>query len=483
MHLDEQACAGAAADYDQPSSSSAGAADAAAARGARGAASSKVKVKQEADSDAEIQDADSGAAAATRPAGGRSKGKQQQQQPRSKQRSRAAAGRRQQHSGDQQPEDEQEQGEVQQDFKQQQLKAESQQQDGLSAVAAVFEHSLQSFKAYADWSKNLHFSCQPCNADLQSVLREIQSSEGPAAKRQKTEAKQKMGRQQQQASETPEPSEYGEDETEDASEAADDVKPAAAIAEGSKQKATAAAMMPERQSSRLQQKSAMKASSRGSAANKGKASAASKPKARAAGATAGKRPAAGANASVASAVQPSVTLEQVEAEFWRIIEHPQPARLVEALVSHVDKDEAAQQSGCISGLLRSRSNMLRYVPLQQPLNGLTAPQLCIGSCLSCNCWQMAQHAMCHISYQQSGAQKVCVEVGSLKTHLHEASTCSVALRHLHSCWVQCQCQQGGTGPLRCGLCSGRTVRSLYLHTLICRHAYQLAGLVSVHISR
>lgn len=422
--------AGAVADHEQPSSSSVGAADAATGSASLTGAGSKVKLKQEPDSDVEIQDVADPETATTpkQSAGGRSKTKQspqqqQQLQRRSRQRVRAAAGRRQQqHAENDAEEQSEQQDEVQLDAKPEQqavLKHEQHQQH--EAVSTAFEHSLFSFQAYAECSKEVHFSCQPCNAALMSVLKDLQSSEAPTAKRARIEAKQKLGRQQQQPSGTPEPPKYGEDETETASELPEDTKPiataaaaAAALAAGFTQNPLplAAAVVSERHSSRLQQKSVLRAGNRAAAAPKVRASAAKgKPKAGA------QRQAAGASPAAAGAAgQAATTIEQVEAEFWRIVEQPDPNRIVEALIAQVDRDTAlpagpqhVARPSALSSLLRSKQNMLRHLDLGR-ISGVTVPQLCIGSCFSMQCWQQAQHALYNVSYLQSGAQQVSVRL-------------------------------------------------------------------------
>lgn len=420
--LDDLAAAGTAqaTGCAQPSSSSAGPAEATATKHA---AMSKGKVKQESDADEQDMGEHSTVPAAQKGSGSKSKSKlqppqqQQQQQQRAKQRNRAGAARKQlADDGEQKQVDGQHEQEADQlddpAVKREEVQHENDlQQRASNSAAGAVELTLQLFKAYADWAKQVHFSCQTCNAELQSVMKELQGTEGPPAKRQKVDSKLKPGKQQQwQPSETPEPSECGEDETEDASEAADDVKADAPSGTLKQKSAAAAAMLPERQSSRLQQKSAQKAGSRSSATPKAKAATA-KPKARAGGGQSVTKRSAGGSSTVSGpAAQPIVSLEQVEAEFWRLVEQPVPGRLVESWSACVTPEQAAAQSAelpcSVGSIARSRANMLRAAAANQPVRSLLMPQLYVGSCFSMQCWQMTQHSLHGVHFLQSGSHKV-----------------------------------------------------------------------------
>jgi hypothetical protein len=130
-------------------------------------------------------------------------------------------------------------------------------------------------------------------------------------------------------------------------------------------------------------------------------------------------------------------LDQFEAEFWRIVEQQQPGRLVEALTvpqlrssmggsllqelqeqqqewgfDEQQQDAGAEESSAwdLSSLPARRENLLRYLPLQQAIPGLTEPVLGVSGCLSSSCWQVTPRGMYGINCLHSGAPRVSVPV-------------------------------------------------------------------------
>ncbi|KAF6260724.1 JmjC-domain-containing protein [Scenedesmus sp. NREL 46B-D3] len=176
-----------------------------------------------------------------------------------------------------------------------------------------------------------------------------------------------------------------------------------------------------------------------------------------------------------SSREPSI--EQVEAELWRIVERPDAGRLVETLTCQ-DLDSsrfgsgfalpawrrlpcdppsscrepsngpaaaaAAEQAagaavgvahvlppGCwnLNSMPRRRGSMLRHLPFQQPLPGVLLPRVQLDSCLAVSSWHCEQQGMYSLQYMHSGAPKVWYAVPG---HACEAFEVAVAdcLPHL-----------------------------------------------------
>lgn len=401
-HLDEQAEAGAAAaapdeQQEQPSSSQTPVGKAGVAAGSR------LHIKAEPDnaagsdadvaSDIEMSDAHAPAASHGKGSASKQRKQRSQQQPQSATGSKHKLQQREE--GDADEEQQQQHGESnrqlelqqegkqrdQQPMKQERTQPQQQQQAakqeeqgdeqqqqqplldalGPEQLAAERLHTLRSFAVYADWAMRLHFSSQPCNAELKVLIRDgkpgaagskQQAADGPPTKRQKTDPKQKQLRQP-----TPKASDAsgGEVDSEDSEQVDADTSEDATeepLQQPTKQsgKAAAVPVVPERQSSRLQQKGHKHRSGGGTAA-KSKAAAAARSKVRSSAAGAGgaagsavaaaKRPAAGSAVGAAaggvaavaagSSSQPPVSIPQVEAELWRVVERPDAGRLVEVL--------------------------------------------------------------------------------------------------------------------------------------------------------
>jgi hypothetical protein len=60
----------------------------------------------------------------------------------------------------------------------------------------------------------------------------------------------------------------------------------------------------------------------------------------------------------------------------------------------------------LSSLPCRRHNLLRYLPLQPPLPGLTEPVLGLSSCMSVQCWHAVPQGMYGISCLHAGAPRV-----------------------------------------------------------------------------
>lgn len=314
-------------------------------------------------------------------------------------------------------------------------------------------HTLRSFAAYADWAKRMHFSCQPCNAELQAVSQPAvtgrqrqQCSTGlPPAKRIKQDP---QGQQQQHSSHTGTEGDGTQDTDEDTA------------AESQQQQQ----QQPERHSSRLQARcktphvQPVKTVARGGrgaspeplSAGKAKGgkvtgSAASAtppttPRTKAVKSGSGSR-LIGAAASMLglAAVQPesAISTEQFEAEFWRVVEGaPSQGRLVEVLrvpelrtstgdsmiqvlqeqpplaATKAEPQQQQQQPPCVpslwdlSSLPARRENLVRFLPLQQAVPGLTEPVLGLSSCLSTCCWEVVPQGLYGICCLHSGAPRV-----------------------------------------------------------------------------
>lgn len=312
-------------------------------------------------------------------------------------------------------------------------------------------HTLRSFAAYADWARRMHFSSQPCNAELQAVLQ----PGGGAQRRGSTTGLPPAKRPKHDPEHHPQPS---RDTATEAEGTEDTDMDAAAESDRDAQHQQQPA---ERHSSRLQAKGRaplhpLKASAgtgRGASPEpgsvKGKVS-------KAANSTASATPpitprtkavksgsrlagaAAGMLGLAAGHPDSSISIDQFEAEFWRVVEQQQPGRLVEALTvpelrsstggsllqelqeqqQELGFDEQQQQDAGgeegsawdLSSLPARRENLLRYLPLQQAIPGLTEPVLGVSSCLSSSCWQVTPQGMYGISCLHSGAPRVSVLV-------------------------------------------------------------------------
>eukprot|EP00775_Hariotina_reticulata_P011303 gene11303-11453_t len=333
-------------------------------------------------------------------------------------------------------------------------------------------HTLRSFAAAADWAKRVHFSAQPCNADFIAMLQPPAAGKqlrASASKRQKGDAQQQ---QQRKPSNKDSAGAAGADDDTHSSDTA------ASDSEDSRPATTAAAAaVPARHSSRLQQKTTQQKGSRGKAAaafTDGTEDAADgRPKAAKsttvavaqARTSAGAAAAAGGGGVSASSLsgqkrslhatssagapfgaansvgQPQVSIAQIEAEFWRIVQQPDPGRIVETLygqeldsgrhgsgfplpawrglpsdvrsgrhMSRQEKDPGVAKYAAaawnLNNLPHNRANLLQHLPAADPIPGLTVPWLYVGSCLSAACWQVEEHALYHVNYLHIGAPKV-----------------------------------------------------------------------------
>lgn len=174
------------------------------------------------------------------------------------------------------------------------------------------------------------------------------------------------------------------------------------------------------------------------------------------------------------AKEPSV--EEVEAEFWRIVETPDShleslygqdldsghhgsgfplpewrRRLLEEHLcatrrsmgggsysggevrlpgySNETEREYAEHSWNINNMPRCKSSMLRYLLGDGLITGVMVPWLYVGSCLSAFCWHVEDHALYSVNYHHLGAPKVWYGVpASATTALEEAM--KDALPHL-----------------------------------------------------
>ncbi|KXZ56658.1 hypothetical protein GPECTOR_1g593 [Gonium pectorale] len=147
------------------------------------------------------------------------------------------------------------------------------------------------------------------------------------------------------------------------------------------------------------------------------------------------------------------TLDEVEAEFWRIAERPVGDDAVETLYGS-DLDSGRHGSGfplppwrappteqrprstgqlgdwakyyaChpwnINNLPRSVGSVLRYVQTDELITGVMVPWLYVGSCLSAFCWHVEDHALYSINYLHKGAHKVWYGVPSRAAEQFEAA--------------------------------------------------------------
>lgn len=369
------------------------------------------------------------------------------------------------------------------------------------------QHTLRSFGVYADWAKRMHFSSQHCNAELQAVLAgpsgaQQQGAGGlqrrgsnmglPPAKRPKHEPVDQQG---------PQPS---RDTAATEAEGTEDGADGDAAAESAKDRTAAQQQQAaaERHSSRLQAKGraplhplkAPLGSGRGTSPEPAAAAKAKLSKPATSTTTSATPPTTPRTKAVKSgsrlvgaasgmlgmaAVHPEcvASIDAVEAEYWRIVEQQQPGRLVEVLAvpeirsssggSLIQELQEQQEWGCdeqqhgqpqqqqegagsawdLSSLPARRENLLRYLPLQQAIPGLTEPVLGLSSCLSSCCWHVTRQGMYGISCLHSGAPRVgvccvwwwlvllvtvgCQTVGSIV----ETAMCSAGHTLLVAAWI------------------------------------------------
>ncbi|PSC70309.1 lysine-specific demethylase JMJ16 [Micractinium conductrix] len=172
---------------------------------------------------------------------------------------------------------------------------------------------------------------------------------------------------------------------------------------------------------------------------------------------------------------PEPSIEQIEAEFWRIVESPeQPVeslygqdvdsghhgsgfplplwrrRLLERhlsrqahqagnpaadvrLPNYSDELERqyAEHPWNINNMPRAANSVLRYLPGTdgELITGVMVPWLYVGSCLSAFCWHVEDHALCSINYHHMGAPKVWYGVPASATGALEEAVRD-ALPHL-----------------------------------------------------
>lgn len=344
-------------------------------------------------------------------------------------------------------------------------------------------HTLRSFAAYADWAKRMHFSAQPCNAELHAVLQP--GGVTGAQRRSSTTGLPPAKRVKHDPDHHPQPSRDTGTEAE-VTEDADADAAAESHRDAHQQPA-------ERHSSRLQAKGRvplhpLKASAgsggRGASpepgAAKGKASKAANSTTSATPPTTPRTKAvksgsrlAGAAATMlglAAGHPDAVGIDQFEAEYWRVVEQRQPGRLVEVLTvpelrsssggsllhelqelqewGFDEQQQQRQQAGSgeanawdLSSLPARRENLLRYLPLQQAIPGLTEPVLGVSSCLSSSCWQVTPQGMYGISCLHLGAPRVGDTVGQLlqAQHLSLQFACSTVVCLQHSSMLAAAC--------------------------------------------
>lgn len=154
---------------------------------------------------------------------------------------------------------------------------------------------------------------------------------------------------------------------------------------------------------------------------------------------------------------PEPTVEEIEGEFWRVIEAPDdvvesfygqdldsghhgsgfplPPFRQRLLEEHLQKQAAARPSKTnktdsdtgddsskrtytkeetvysehawnINNLPRCKGSVLRYYIGDELITGVMVPWLYVGSCMSAFCWHIEDHALCSINYLHMGAPKV-----------------------------------------------------------------------------
>jgi hypothetical protein len=345
-------------------------------------------------------------------------------------------------------------------------------------------HTLRSYAAYADWAKRMHFSSQPCNAELQAVLQPGDAA--GAQRRSSTTGLPPAKRPKQDPEHRPQPSR----DTATEAEGTEDTDMDAAAE--SNRDAQLQQQPAERHSSRLQAKGRaplhpLKASAgagRGASPEpgsvKGKVSKAANSTASATPPTTPRTKAVKSGSRLAGAAagmlglaaghpDSFLSMDQFEAEFWRIVEQQQPGRLVEALTvpklcsstggsllqelqeqqqewgfGEQQQDAGAEEGSAwdLSSLPARRENLLRYLPLQQAIPGLTEPVLGVSGCLSSSCWQVTPQGMYSINCLHSGAPRVSVPVVLRAEHcsLSNSSVCcslrmAAPCQPMHGCFL------------------------------------------------
>jgi hypothetical protein len=280
-------------------------------------------------------------------------------------------------------------------------------------------HTLRSFAAAADWAKRAHFSAQPCNAEFIAMLQPPAGGKHlpatPSSKRHRSDASQQQ-QQQQKLSHKDSAGAAGAGDDEPLSDTA------ASDSEDS-MPATTAAAAPTRQSSRLQQRNTQQKGPRSKGAtpaltggmedaddgrprNSKSATAAiahahtSAAAAAASGGVSGgvsggslssqKRclhaaSSTGATVGAANSLgQPQVSIAQIEAEFWRIVERPDSGRIVETMYGQ-DLDGGRHGSGFPLPAWRGvPSDVRRY--WANPWGGRDCNSTACGACLGKWSW-------------------------------------------------------------------------------------------------
>ncbi|KAL4433266.1 hypothetical protein ABPG77_003314 [Micractinium sp. CCAP 211/92] len=176
-----------------------------------------------------------------------------------------------------------------------------------------------------------------------------------------------------------------------------------------------------------------------------------------------------------SSMLPEPTIEQIEAEFWRIVESPDerveslygqdvdsghhgsgfplPLWRRRLLEQHLERQAAAAGAGGapvelpgyadelerqyaehpwnINNLPRCTESVLRYLPGAdgELITGVMVPWLYVGSVLSAFCWHVEDHALCSINYHHMGSPKVWYGVPASATAALEEAVRD-ALPHL-----------------------------------------------------
>jgi hypothetical protein len=323
--------------------------------------------------------------------------------------------------------------------------------------------TLRAFAAYDAWLRRTHFSCQPFNAVDSAQAGNNKQRQGaagglPPAKRLKPDPDQQQQQDDEEEEEQEQEQEQQQTKVKAGSDGCDDgdsaeadegeedgsrqqpghhsgrrhAKPKSAAARGHKGGAAAAAAAAAGGAGELSV-GAIRATKAAAASSTTSATPPTTPRTKAvksgsrlAGGGSGGGAAPGTAGLAAVFPDPSaVSIDQVEAELWRIVEQQQPGRVMEVLhVPHLassSSSTAATQEGGgggaaaqatrqgawdLSSLPTRRHNVLRYLPLQPPLPGLTEPVLGVSSCLSTQCWQVAPQGMYGISCLHAGAPRV-----------------------------------------------------------------------------
>ncbi|MEW5310086.1 MAG: hypothetical protein WDW38_001916 [Sanguina aurantia] len=160
-----------------------------------------------------------------------------------------------------------------------------------------------------------------------------------------------------------------------------------------------------------------------------------------------------------SAREPCV--EEIEAEFWRVVERPEPGQVVETLYgsdldsgkhgsgfplppwrgiptdatngSQLAMDEKAREYSThpwnVNNMPYNKGSALRYMDVDELITGVMVPWLYVGSCLSAFCWHIEDHSLYSINYLHMGAHKVWYSVPADAAEKFEAAMHD-ALPHL-----------------------------------------------------